>query len=331
MPDPRRIARTIATVTDIRPSGPLAMADLVQAGLSRGQIRAAVQAGRLLPLRRGLFVPEALWSAADADQRHAIRCQTALRAFTGSFVSHQSAARVHGLPTMSMDDTDGPIAHITLPGLSRADEWIRIHGRDAPPVGIIQGPLGPMTNLATTSIELASTRSLRRAAVFIDAAMRQAISQDLVTTDLRNAVRDPRRRAATATLWRTALEPYRGHRWVTRVRRAIEIGEPASESPLESMSRVEIIESGLPSPRCGVPIVGDDGLTYWVDMVWDHCRLIGEVDGMTKYADRDALLQEKRRQEALMGAGWRFVRWGWPQAVTDPSIMINRIRRALAE
>ncbi len=66
-------------------------------------------------------------------------------------------------------------------------------------------------------------------------------------------------------------------------------------------------------------------------MVWDRERLIGEADGLTKYTDVTSLVAEKRRQEALIGAGWRVVRWGWREGVTEPDIMIGRLKRALRE
>ena len=75
---------------------------------------------------------------------------------------------------------------------------------------------------------------------------------------------------------------------------------------------------------------GDDGIVYFADMVWEDQKVIGEADGLAKYDTREALLKEKHRQEALEAMGWRFVRWGWREGVTDPSIMVARISRSLA-
>ena len=121
-----------------------------------------------------------------------------------------------------------------------------------------------------------------------------------------------------------AVGAYAKHRWVTTVRRAVELADPAAESVLESLSRLAMIERGLPMPRCGVPVVGDDGVVYWVDFLWDDLGLIGEADGVGKYAGRDALLAEKHRQEALAGR-YSFVRWGWNHVHPDPAVMVDRI------
>ena len=84
------------------------------------------------------------------------------------------------------------------------------------------------------------------------------------------------------------------------------------------------------SPVGATVITGDDGRTYWADFVWRDMRIIGEADGALKYATRDDVMREKERQEALERAGWLVIRWNWAEAVTDPSIMIRRIERAIA-
>mgnify|MGYP003749250939 FL=1 len=128
-----------------------------------------------------------------------------------------------------------------------------------------------------------------------------------------------------------ARRPCAGHRWVTTVRQAVELADPAAESVLESLSRAAMIENAVPQPRCGVPLVGDDGRTYWVDFCWDRFGLIGEADGLAKYDDPSAHLREKHRQEALRARGWEFVRWGFAHVFPDPTVMLSRVRHALRQ
>jgi len=145
---------------------------------------------------------------------------------------------------------------------------------------------------------------------------------------VRKALAQPEVSASLKKRWSDGVLPYARHRWVTRVRDALLFADPAAESVLESLSRVAIHDCGIPAPRCGVPLVGDDGRTYWVDMYWDKQRIIGEADGALKYNDPSAVVFEKRRQEALEGRGYRFVRWGWPEVVPHSEVMARRIRRA---
>ena len=86
----------------------------------------------------------------------------------------------------------------------------------------------------------------------------------------------------------------------------------------------------IPPPEVNVEIRGSDGRTYRGDFCWRAQRVLGEADGMEKYASLDDLKAEKRRQLALEQAGWRIVRWGWEEAVWRPRQMVAMIRGALA-
>jgi hypothetical protein len=332
VPNPSRILATVDRVSAFADGGPVSIAELRASGITDAQLRAAQASGRLLRLRRGIFIPTETWAGLDQRGRHDAAATAALAAYPGTFLSHDSAGLLHGLPTYTLKldlAATIPAVHITREGLSKQDGWLRIHGCDTPR-GHIESHQGlPVTDLVRTAIELGASRSLARTTVFIDAAMRIFISSHLPEADVRMAMNDPARRARARSAWSQALIPYAGHRWVTRLRRAVEISDPAAESVLESISRVHIVESGLPRPTCGAPVRGDDGRTYWVDMLWEEARLIGEADGLTKYARVADVVAEKRREEALRAQGWRFVRWGWAEGVTDPQILVNRVARAL--
>jgi hypothetical protein len=114
------------------------------------------------------------------------------------------------------------------------------------------------------------------------------------------------------------------------VRQAIDLAEPASESPFESWSRGWMVAVGLPQPSVNVEIRGASGRRYYGDFVWPTRRVIGEADGVGKYGSgqdmRSSLGAERRRQDDLEAAGWRVVRWvsGEPGRV-----VVARLARAL--
>lgn len=329
MPDPRRIAQTVALLETLGP-GPRPVAEALSFGVTSGQIRAAVAAGALVRLRRGVIMPADEWRGAGIDQRRRWALAAALLCFPGSFGSHGTGALLHGLPDHGTDLAgDPPLTDITRRGASRTDGWIRVHGCDTGVDQVTTIDSMPVTNLPRTSIDMAATRSLRTAVVFLDAAMRVRVERAYGADRVRERALSSRVRAALYTEWDESVRPYGRHRWVTRVREAIRLADPAAESVLESLSRVAIIESGLPRPRCGVPIVGDDGVTYWGDMVWDEYRLVGEADGLAKYDSVERLIAEKRRQESLEGAGWRVVRWGMAEVRPSAEPMLARIRAAM--
>jgi hypothetical protein len=331
MPAPARIDATVRAVDFLGP-GPVTVAGLHAVGVAYGRIRAAVGAGALITLRRGVVMSSAGWASGSPDERRGWALQAALLAFPGAHASHASAAWLWRLPDFGMCRPPGdgiPDTHITLAGAARREDWLTVHGVEGQADTVVERDGVRVTGLVRTSIEASSTRSLQVAVACIDAAMRRHIEMQVPASGLREAALDPQVRAEVADLWRTGLRPFAGHRWVTRVRLAVAWAEPASESVLESLSRVALLEAGLPRPRCGAPVRGDDGRTYWVDALWREQRLIGEADGVGKYVDVASLVAEKRRQEALEGAGWTVVRWGWDDVYPDPRTFLTRVRRAL--
>ena len=328
MPNPRLIERTAADLRRVGP-GPHLVGHALAAGITYSRLRAAVAAGSLMQLRKGIVVPTEDWWQAPASVRRTWSLLAATRVFPGSFGSHDTAALIWGLPDYALDvGGDPPLTHITREGASRVDGWVRVHGCDTPVTQTANMDGLPITTLPRTSIDLAARRSLRTGLVFVDAAMRTRVSQCRPGRGLRDAVRDPSIRASLVAEWDAAVAPFSRHRWVTHVRTAIRHADPASESVLESLSRAAMVEDGLPLPRCGVPMVVD-GATYWLDFLWDEFRLIGEADGRGKYADIGDLVAEKRRQEALESMGFRVVRWGFPEVSPSPDVMLARLRRAL--
>jgi hypothetical protein len=118
----------------------------------------------------------------------------------------------------------------------------------------------------------------------------------------------------------------------TRVlRAALEVCDIASESAYESWSRGWVLMAGLPRPEVNVAVLGASGREYVGDLVWRDQRLIGEADGQGKYgADsetrRRRMRAERAREDDLIAAGWRLVRWGSGE---QGRALVERIARAL--
>lgn len=299
-------------------------------GITSERLRQRRLQGEILSLRKGLIVDADVWQSAPDELRHRIALEGLIRAHPGSFASHDSAARLHGLPgDREHPHYNGiPVCHITKTGQARRDGWARIHGSKVPD-GLVTSIDGIRSaDIVRCSIEQAATASDIRAAAFIDSGMRAYVDHIRGLLDLRDAVHDTAVRQKTLMRWHRGLDHFIGHRWVTRVRGAVIAAEPASESFLESASRINMMRAGVPKPRCGVPLhLGHT--TLWLDFCWESERLIGEADGLSKYAEVEVLVREKRREEMLRAAGWTVVRWGWEEAVVHPHLMADRIFRAL--
>lgn len=78
-----------------------------------------------------------------------------------------------------------------------------------------------------------------------------------------------------------------------------------------------MIVAGLPMPRLQHTFQTSEGPAR-ADFDWE-AKLVGEFDGLHKYGrllrpgdtPRDALIREKRREDALRAQGIMVVRWTW--------------------
>jgi hypothetical protein len=122
----------------------------------------------------------------------------------------------------------------------------------------------------------------------------------------------------------TAVRDARNRRGISRAARAVEFADPAAESPLESVSRVTLFRTGLPTPVLQHPIVLRGRQIGRGDFAWPEAGVIGECDGAAKYGEllgdgqtaRDAVMAEKERENLFREAGWWMVRWGWALALS---------------
>lgn len=111
-------------------------------------------------------------------------------------------------------------------------------------------------------------------------------------------------------------------------RRALPLVRQGAQSPLESISRVRLVDLGLPEPELQAPFHDIDGLIGYGDMWWPELGVIGEADGLMKYADHQVLIAEKRREDRLRALGFAVVRWTWSEIMNRPHEVVRRVRSA---
>jgi uncharacterized protein DUF559 len=91
------------------------------------------------------------------------------------------------------------------------------------------------------------------------------------------------------------------------LRRAVEYIEPLAESPMETRLRMLLVLGGLPRPLAQVEILEADGaLAGRLDLYYPAQRLGLEYDGA---AHRESLVEDNRRQNRLLRAGIRLLRF----------------------
>jgi hypothetical protein len=97
--------------------------------------------------------------------------------------------------------------------------------------------------------------------------------------------------------------------------RAANLADGRAESPLETLGRLRIVGSGLPTPELQVGIRDARGLVGRVDAWYEEAAVAVEFDGLVKYeAPRDGrsparvLWEEKRREDRLRDLDIRVLR-----------------------
>lgn len=281
-------------------------------GVSRAAMRRALREGKLVPVRRGVYVDAKQWARTEGDDaaRHALEVSALLLTVDLDAVgAGTSAARIHGIARLGpqVAKPELLIAAVEERGMGRNGYVLR--SAALPARHRTRRLSTPVTTAARTVVDLARTRPFGGGVVAADSALHKGI----VTVEELVGV----------------LDDCRGWPGITRARDVTAFADPGAESPLESLSRVVFRIHEIPVPRTQVSVG-----PYRVDFLWDDAGVIGEADGLNKYAPRDGrttleiVRAEKQREEWLSDRGYRVVRWGWDDA-RQPARLAQRIRAAL--
>jgi hypothetical protein len=122
-----------------------------------------------------------------------------------------------------------------------------------------------------------------------------------------------------------ALHP--GSKGIGRLRRAVELADPASESPMETRFRILIFKAGLPRPETQVELRDSaDRFLARTDFYYRDQRLAIEYDGGSH---RHTLEEDNRRQNRLLEAGYRLLRFTAADVRDNPDLLVAQIAAAL--
>jgi hypothetical protein len=237
----------------------------------RGHARAA-EGGAETRVAHGVYADAVQWGSLDRRARYIARVEAIARTrLRRPVVSHWSAAALHGLPVVSQK-LDA--VHITAPRASGGRSYPGVTMHCVPlcdeEVVEVNGLL--VTSLARTIIDIAASATTVSSVPALDHALhldRGGEKPPLLTK---------------AELWDAYSRrmPFVGH---ARARTAIEFAVATSDSPLESVSRVNMREIGFPVPELQHRFDDHRGLIGFSEFYWPEYRLVGEADGQSKYTD----------------------------------------------
>lgn len=111
-----------------------------------------------------------------------------------------------------------------------------------------------------------------------------------------------------------------------RVRTLGPLAEPA-ESPMETRLRWLLFQAGLPRPQVQTNLHDSQGrFVGRADLYYPQARLVIEFDGSSH---RERLVEDNRRQNLLVNAGFALLRFTSADLRERPDTVVAQVRRAL--
>lgn len=264
--------------TSLRQGGVFTARQARAVGYSHDELRSLASAdGSWVRVRRGVYAlaeTAAAWS--DLDRQLAADKAASLNMTTAHLLSHDSAARLLGLPLVWTKDL---LIHITRPGVegTRTAGGVRHHLGRMPPGSLTVGGF-PATDLARTVLDLGREHGLVTGVCAADQALRRGVLPEDFQREL----------------------THMGH-WphIRRARRAVLAADAGAESPAETLGRVILTSLGRGEVRTQFPFPGLNAHgSVWADLLLGS--LVVEIDGRLKYGNGDGVLwEEKLRQHGI--------------------------------
>lgn len=209
-------------------------------------------------------------------------------------------------------------AHLTFwPGLSVGDIEV---ARDGPPPGAKGYVFHERRIDAAFVVESAGVRLTRPALTAVDLA--GTLGGDAIDTVLRS------RAARIADLWE-AFDAHPGRRGNVARRRLLIESREEPWSAAERLGHTILRQHGITGWRANYE-VRVSGSRYFIDIAFPGARLAIEIDGRLHEADRTIFESDRYRQNGLVRAGWRVLRFTYAMLLHEPDYVISAIRQSLA-
>lgn len=273
-------------------------------GLASSTLSRRVSDGIFVRISRGLLALPGTSTRPDILMRAAGR-------LIGAVVSHQSAARLHGMEPIPKSPPSVTVSHRStyiFPGLTVHQSTDLLAGH-VTTVGHLK-----VTNPARTIVDLAKVLGPRRLERVLDNSLAGGVVDFAQVADL------------CLTLAR------RGKTGMPKLRLilAARAGEVRyAESELEAMLFQLLTMAALPLPERQFHATWLEAVDGRVDFAYPQHRIVIEADSRRWHALFDAFEQDRRRDIAAQLAGWVILRFTWRMIIDDPDFVIRSVRGAL--
>lgn len=276
--------------------GAFTVAEAERAGLTRRQLE-----GRSWRrLGAGLYA----WAELP-DSPGLVLAAISRRLPAGAAFSGRTAAWLHGLDLPPCDPVE-----VTVPetcGISTR-AGARVHRAALPASDVVTQGGMPATSPLRTISDLGGSLPLVEAVVVADMALQHRLLDE-------------------ATLRAHAAARVQ-HRGSARLQRVVVLVDRGAESAMETRLRMLLVLAGLPRPQTQAALHDGGGrFLARADLYYPARRLALEYDGRTH---RDSLAEDDRRQNRLLSAGYRLLRFTATDVLRTPDALVAQVRAALA-
>lgn len=291
--------------------GVVTLREVLAAGLSRKDVRRAVESGRWRRLGRAVYRIRAMGGADPAAVRRASIRAAVLSLGAGAVAVFDTAAELHGIAGLRL----GVTIHVSVPGAVakvRVDDRVQVHQLSLPDdaVSAVRG--------------IAATTPLRTAADLICRLDRFA-AISVLDSSLNRGLLVPADLEAIPAL-------IRGRRGAVAARRYVAEADGRAQSPLETRVRLRCTDGRVPPDDLQHPIRDTDGYLLAVaDLAWPAARVAVEADGREPHGSPDAIYQDRWRQNRMANAGWTILRFTWADTLRSgyiPETVRSALRRS---
>lgn len=277
--------------------------EAVALGLAKATLSRRVTDGIFVRIAPGVLALPGTATRPDIEMRAAMKT-------LGAVVSHQSAARIHGLQPIEDSPPNVTVSHRgthTFPGVivHQSTDLLDEHVMEIADMRVTTPP--------RTIVDLSKVYSARRLERIVENAL---IAGKVDLDDLVELT--------------TALSR-RGKVGIKRMRRVIEnlTGNALSESELERLLIELIVNAGLPEPVKQFHAPWLKRLNGRVDLAYPMYKILIEGDSRRWHGTFDAFESDRTRDNAAQIAGWIILRITWRMIQTEPSMVIQTVKAAL--
>ena len=287
--------------------------EAIDCGETDRTLASARKEGTIVRLRRGMYAPADIYEACDDSGKHLLHARAAVSAQRGSVaLTGRSAAALHGFALYQQDLAVVQLVRLDH-GASRQAAQAKHH--------VISQDIEDNLDVYNGILAISPARAVW------EVACRSCLESGVVTAD--SALHhDPTLIEPIAELHDRFVHFPGSHQG----KLAIKLADGRSESPGESVTRVQFHRFGIPMPELQYHVVDHGNLVGIADFHWDEHRHLGEFDGKIKYqkllrpgeAASDCVFREKRREDAMRADLHGMTRFVWSD------VMPHNARRTMS-